>query len=458
MDFLKSMAKFDPFGSKRLARSQRDVAEIKTVYEKLTRSFAEFQTAYAERVSSSLNPYTTHESQVKEAIDKYNGESEFGCELVQRIINMTAAFTMPNGMELVEAEDFVQNGKADNADAERAYIAKWLDRTNLSQGGTLKLAQEANLQGQIQLTLGWVKSKDPQVEGEVVANYRSWIDNKCKISQVGASNLTGPYKLDYKEGDKELTANENAFVFLLLNSRLGTTEGRPRIGAILHVLEYISQNLTDDRKNNELFGHPLPYFKCGNKNEVDIVTEGMKKKTWNAGRGFASTADFSLVSPSGTGDISTSITTCIKIVCATTGISPHFLGFPDLLSNRSTADAMGEPTEIVSRSEMTVWEAFYESLFDKVIRMRNMNIGNGIELREGIIKPRLLPLSDRQWQRLKDVWLEMLKEGAVSLETFLSQVPNVDVETELTRLNESAPTEPKAPASGFSGAKEPVED
>lgn len=449
----------DLFNKKKLAETRGELKTAEDALAELNKNLTELQKAYADRVSSTKNPYTTAEAQVEEIIKKYNNESEWGCELVQRIINLIAAFTMPNGLQLELAEDF--EGE-DEGEKELVFIADWLDRNNLNEGGTLKLAQEANIQGRIALTLSWVKSKEPDREGDVLANYRSWIDTKFEVEQTGQSNLVGPYKLNYYlDGDDEDTprhASDNGFVFLCLNSRLATTEGRPRIGGILHVLEYLSQDLADLRKTNELFGHPIPYGKCENQTEVETVTEGIKKRSWSTGRGFCSTADFKLLSPSSTGLHIEAIVKYVQIISATTGISPHFLGFPEVLSNRSTADAMGEPTEIVAKSEMKLWEAFFEALFDKVIRMRNANITNGVKLREGVVKPKLLSISDRQWQLIKEVWLPVLKENGISLETFLRQIPNLDVEAELERLKESAAERPLPEASGFGGGKEPVEE
>ena len=407
----------------------------------LTERISEMQTSYKARVASTANPYTTVEAQVGEIIEKFNGESDFGCELVQRIINLLAAFTLPNGLSLIVDENFKGQDKDDTGQAERDYLARWLDENNLNEGGTLKLAQEVNMQGQVALTFEWKKAaRGSEDEGKVVCSYQSWMDTGFVITATG-SNLQGPYKMTFTPAgkDEEKTFRDAKFVWLAINSRFGSTEGRPRIGGILHLLEYLSMELSDWRKSNELFGHPTPFFECKDKTEVDQVTSYIKETQWRVGEAIASTAKLDLKVPTGAANESKELVTClVQIISATTGISPHFLGFPNLMSNRATADSMGEPMEIVSKSVMALWSAFYDAMFDKVIRMRNANAGNDRQLREGVVKAKLLPLSDRQWKQIKEVWLPLLKESAISLQTFLSKLPGIDDEIELERIKNQA--------------------
>jgi len=414
------------------------VTELQQSVGLLTERISEMQTSYKERVASTANPYKTAESQVQEIIDKFNGESDFGCELVQRIINLLAAFTLPNGLDLIVDESFKGKTKSDTGQPERDYLAKWLDDNNLNEGGTLKLAQEANMQGQVALTFEWKKAaKGSTDEGRVICTYQNWVDTSFVIEPVAASNLFGPYKMTYiPEGkDERKVLPDNKFVWLAVNSRFGKTEGRPRIGGILHILEYLSMELADWRKSNELFGHPTPCFECKDAAEVLQVKNYIKDTNWRVGQAIATTSKLDLKVPTGAAAASKELITClIQIISSTTGISPHFLGFPNLMSNRATAESMGEPMEIVSKSEMALWSAFYDAMFDKVIRMRNANVDNNRQLREGVVKAKLLPLSDRQWKQIKEVWLPLLKESAISLQTFLSKLPNIDDEVELERL------------------------
>jgi len=410
--------------------------ELQQTIGGLTETISEMQTSFKDRISTTANPYQTLNAQVDEIVSKWNGESDWGCELLQRLVNVLAAFTLPNGLDLVTADNF-EGDANDKGQAEHDYLEKWLDDNNLNEGGTLKLVQEAHLQGQIVLTLKWKKAvPGSDDEGKVICSYQSWQDTGFVVEAVD-SNLVGPYKLKYTpEGSEtEITIPDARFVWLAINARYGKTEGRPRLGTILHILEFLSMELTDWRKSNEIFGHPTPYFKCKDATEVKQVKAELDSIRWKLGKALAGTADLSLVVPAGSAAESKElITILVQIISATTGVWPHFLGFPNLMSNRATAESMGEPSEIVSKSEMASWRAFFDSLFDKVIRLRNDSVTNQTELREGVIKTKLLPLTDRQWKQIEKVWLPMLKEGAISLPTFLARIPNLDVEAEIEKL------------------------
>jgi hypothetical protein len=119
---------------------------------------------------------------------------------------------------------------------------------------------------------------------------------------------------------------------------------------------------------------------------------------------------------------------------------------------------MGEPTEVVSNAEMSIWASFLQRLFDNAIRVRNAALSDRKPLRTGIVKPKLNTLSDRAYERLTKTWLPILQEGGISLETFLSKVPEINAEEEKRRIEESRPEDAfELPAqSGLFGGKEPA--
>ena len=92
---------------------------------------------------------------------------------------------------------------------------------------------------------------------------------------------------------------------------------------------------------------------------------------------------------------------------------------------------MGEPTEVVSITEISKWSHFYEDLFDKVIVKHNSKMNK--EVKQGLVKPRLLPMTDRQWSRAIKFWYPAARDGLVSLPLFLENIPEVNSEEELLR-------------------------
>lgn len=441
---------------------QAEIQELREKYEVLQNTFAELYEEYEHGNRNLLggrNKYRSLEKQVTEIIKKFNSEAEYGCELTQRIIGLLSALTLPNGVQaVVDPAVIISNPTAGKA--ELAYITSWLDKNNLDQSGSLDLAQEAQMQGRVVLTLSWEKTK-----GVVRAKYRSWIDDKYEIKYANEDGFP-PYKLKGSEklenSTKDYNFDDDSFVFLLLNGRYGKLEGRPRLASILNVLENLSADLADWREGNKFFAHKTPYFKCENAAEVTATTNEIKKTRWRVGTSMAGTADLNLVGGDSSGSLEQSIQTSISIISAATGISPHFLGFPQLLSNRSTADAMGEPLEIVIKSEVKRWYSFFEELFVKIIRMRNNNMTNGVKLQEDIIKPKIVGLSDRQYDAIKTIWLPALAANGISLRTFIAQLPiELNPDEEIARIQEQKDNgviDFAQPQSGYAGNKEKVDE
>ena len=52
--------------------------------------------------------------------------------------------------------------------------------------------------------------------------------------------------------------------------------------------------------------------------------------------------------------------------------------------------------------------------------MRNKAAGN--ELRVGVVRPRLMTLSDRDWVRLEKVWMPAAVNGLISKDLFVEQL------------------------------------
>jgi len=446
-----------------IEKQESAIAELAEKYDKAQIRIAELYDAGNRQDLGGKNKYTTTKAQVTETIKKFEGRSEYGCELVQRIVALCSALTLPHGVDVVVDEKSQSNENTGRAELE--FIKNWLDDNNLDQAGSLDLAQEAHLQGKILMTLDWVSDQKLDAGGRVIAQYRSWLDTNWDIDYAG-SYKSAPYEVTGSESveneSKEFKYDNDRFSFLFLNGRFGQLDGRPRVAPILNVLENLSADLADWRNGNKFFGHKTPYFKGKDKAEVDTINNMIKSLRWRVGTALAGTAEFDLVGGGGSDHLAKSIETSISIISAATGISPHFLGFPQLLSNRATAESMGEPTEIVTSSEARRWYNFFEDLYYKVIKLRNVNKKNGIELNPDLVKPKIVGLSDRQVKMLKEVLLPALQQNAISVKTFISQLPlELDPEEEYERIKEQnagMSDDIFLPESGFAGQKEPVED
>lgn len=374
--------------------------------------------------SGDENTYNSHSTQTIELISKYQAKAEYGSTLVKRLVNVAASLQIPNGVEL-EGKD---------TDAEYAYLKTFIEVNQLNEGVAIQLAKEAQFHGQVLVTLKW----DPE-KNMVKIYYMPWSEYDYKVQPIGLSNLTGPYKITWGEDEdqKSLEGIDIAFVAFNVVHDGVHIEGFPTLGGLLMRIEAVSKDLIDWRTSNKLYAHPTPIFTCETQSEVDDLTSTLTSEGWTVGTAIAFRGKFVLAAaPNYHKTIVDSIETNVKLISGGSGVAISWLGFADVMSNRATAESLGEPLEIVAASDMATWRSFYEELFDNVITFRNNNIDSEQVLKTGMVKPKLKPMTDRQWKKLKDIFLPAAKSNLLTREGFLDEIPGFDLKKELDRIEE----------------------
>jgi hypothetical protein len=131
------------------------------------------------------------------------------------------------------------------------------------------------------------------------------------------------------------------------------------------------------------------------------------------------------------------ITTNIQLISGNTGVPVHFLGFPELMSNRSTADTLFDMVAASTHRERRIWMSFYTELFDRAIALANAGFQAG--LRPGLVEAQIPEVSSKTMFELKDNWLPLFESGVLSLETLLAKIPDLDdPRAELQRIQQAA--------------------
>lgn len=410
--------------SKRLREHDEMVVQIKELQVTSSEMLARIQSD----TEYDTNTYTTHADQTSEIINKYQGVASYGTTLVKRLVNVAAALQVPNGIEL----------DGDSKLPEYAYLDLFLDTNQLNEGVAIQLAKEAQFEGQVLLELVWDES-----DSMVKIRHTMLRSGAYQVHPIGLSNLTGPYEAVWIEDNEVVkTLSGDAMAFVAFNATRNENdyiEGWPTLGSLLMRLDTISRDLNDWRVTNKLFAHPTPVFQCETQDEVDSLTAQLTASGWTVGTAIAFRGKFLLVaSESYYLTFRNAIETNVKLVSGGSGVSIAWLGFADVMSNRATAESLGEPLEIVSAADIATWSSFYEEIFNSVIALRNLNLDSNQKLKPGLIKPKLKPMSDRQWQKLKELFMPAAKDNLLTRQAFLEQIPNFDIDAELKRMAEES--------------------
>lgn len=375
----------------------------------------------AESAKDGPNPYRSRERLVAAIVEKYKGYSPWGNQLVQRIVDTRAAFALGRGVRLKNV--------AENAEPEREFLDKFLEDNQLDGQFANQLAVQKELEGQVLLKL------EPRFDGDEFSGVRvvflSWNDLRYEViyENAGDRRPLGARWRDPLTGREEQAPAEQT-VFLKFNAPANSREGVPTLSGLLVEAEDIDRALRDWRKINRFFASPTPYFKtadaAGARDLYERLTD--REVNWRVGKVFAGPADFSLVNMGGEGveSLRAEIETKLKILAGGCGVPVQFLGFPEFMSNRATAENTMEPVEAVSMAEREIWLAGFSELFSKAVAMRNEYASPAArKLRPGAVKPHIRFVTGAQIDALCRLYLPAFRAGAIDHETFLGLLPEV---------------------------------
>jgi hypothetical protein len=394
------------------------------------------------------NKYKNYESAVLEIENKYNATADWGVIQTGNIIDIRAAFIMSEGIKLT-----VPQGQPEESDAMK-FAIDFLDYNDLMEEVGQEFAKEAEIEGKILLKLFWDEKAKM-----VSARYISWLSTKYTIE-------TNPQDyLDYirakwtpLDTQKEEVLEAPVFVYKKFGGRINKPNtAAPKVMKCLSQIDDLDQALRDLREINRLFAAPIftQIFK-GDKAKAKAAAADIDESNWKIKKALTTTADeVKYVQPSmqGVDALVSEITNLAKMISGTTGVPVHFLGLPDLLSNRATADNLMDLAYASTLKERKIWTGAYLELLAKAMAFYNEK--KGIAQKSSALKPEAVGLeipfvSAQNWAAIEKVFLPLSLAGKISDELILSKIPGVDVKQELKRQTETKEKEliePKPPKS-----------
>ena len=400
------------------------------------------------------NDYSSHALQTNEIILKYAGGGDIGNDLIKRIVNVSAALQIPDGIELaVEGR-----GEEVKNSPELHYLTLCSKVNTLDAAMATFYARELQKQGQILLELLW-----DEEDNLVKLKYYPWDIYQYTVTSTGLNNMLPPYTVTWQDdnGDEQ-TLSGDQIVFLSSNTTLdvnGNIEGWPTVGSLLNRIDAIGKDLMGWRQSNKLYAYPTPHVKTGERENARQVADRIRASGWTVGQMLVTGGEFDMVVPQNYYEtLSAAIKFNLQLISGGTGISIGWLGFPDLAGNRATSQAMSEPIEIATPSDITAWKTFFLQMFNGMIRLRNQNLkeSGSKGLVENKVIAKIRPISDRQWKILTEVFMPAAKGNLVTTEAFLERIPDFDLKAELKRKEEKEKkeglesTEPVQPLKGSS--------
>lgn len=367
-------------------------------------------------VPGITNSYTDYKLQTVAIYSKYNAGEDYGNQLVRTVVDFRTAFIGGEGISVSCKNDDVSD-----------WIDDFLTRNKLNGSTLINLIKGGEMLGQSLAILDYNKDTN---EIEVYRKpydkdkpYRPKYDpktNKLLDIQVKKENSLDP------EGWKSLGLEHFVYIRPGGDDRLNN-KPTTKTGIILTDIDNYDRCLKDIRRNNHIFARITPVFEVTNENEANALKKNLAAIKWKIGTAFIGKAKFKYETPpSGAHtNLTAELVSAVKTISAATGVPVHWLGFVELMSNRSTADSLYEMIKNSTLNERLIWE---EALYDIILKAQELYINNGgkdITLEKDFeVK---LPLLDFAlfFDKVKALSMAYTDE-AISIDDYRNQIPGIN--------------------------------
>lgn len=388
----------------------------------------------------SGNEFITYPTAVTAINNRYNGINNWGVLLTGNIIDMRAAFTVPAGLSIIKTVE-------EDVEREMEFAEEFLKYNRLDDDMPFELSKETEIEGKLCLQKFWDENYEWRSQGKKAKNkgmtkirFLSWSTNHYTVHT--SNDYMDFEKITYTESGavkKEVTIDKEDFTYRRFGGRIDRpNEPAMKIWKCLTQIDFLDQALRDWREINRLFASPTPYFQTENMKDAKLLMDELEHMNWRIKKLLAGPAKFYFVQPdiSGIEALEKEIITLAKMISATTGVPVHFLGLPDLMSNRATAENLMEVIWASTVKEREMWNSAYTEILRKAIDLYNMKQEGGKFLRNDVLRIEIQTVSAEQWQHLEKVLLPAYMTNAITLDYFLSQIPGLILEEEKKRREE----------------------
>lgn len=362
------------------------------------------------------NQYKTYASAINAIYDMYNGEKDYGGEFIKGVLKTRIAFIAGGGVTVI----------AEKASTEK-WIVDFLKYNKMLEGSNLfKYVLTSEMEGKTLLILKRNRNKT-NIDVRCFQYYKNpyKVNMDDKDDQM-IKSIT--YKSE-NETKQEDIAKVNELIYIKIGgSPDRVEETMPVIGNCLTDIENASRIKYDLRYNNHLYGRLTPAFKTSDMNEAKALLNRINSTNWKIGKAYVGTAEFKIVGPppGATEALTSELITACRIISMNTGIPIHWLAWPDLMSNRSTAENMMEAVNAATILEREIWEEGIEELIKKAMEMAvilgipgAVNDPDGFEIK--------LPLiSEATLNQIQNTWIPLADGGYITQDSVRNKIPGIN--------------------------------
>ncbi len=400
----------------------KDSKELTNFMEGKIQEFTDIMTA-SPALFGTTGDYSSYNDAVASIAKIYNCTAYYG-KWAGSILDIRSAFIIGKGLQL----ELIDKNKK----AEKEWSEEWMEYNQLDKSAPLQYAVEGEIEGKF---LGILIPEKVEKETYLIKfRYIPWTSKEYKVF-ANEKDYMKYERVTFSNTQKDTPLKEKDFIYIKFGGRINCpNEAVPNLWRCLPEIEDIARALKDTRHINHIFSHPTPYFQTSTPEEFKQMKENFLSKNFKIGKMFFGPAKFSFVAPDGKSidSLEKEIMSKLKMVSGVTGIPVHFLGLPELMSNRSVADNLMQLIWASTRRPRESWAELYTRALRKSMILSNEK--NKTNLDPMAVKMKIPEITADEWKYL-DQYLKLYLEGALSLESLLSKIPEVEAEAELEKLN-----------------------
>jgi hypothetical protein len=405
---------------KKLIKLQAQAEGARDAFDVLTTLITQQRTGDKE---IDKNNYISYEAQVNETYRMYDAISDYGGEILKGIVDTRVAFIAGEGISVYAEKK-----------ATEKYIKKFFDLNQLNGSRLISMIQTGEMEGKnliiLQPKQKEIFYKKEKLNGYIAARSFSWYINNytIQVNKFDTDEITRISYIPKTDEMKEKTVPIKQAVYVKLGGspdKINKTSSK--IHNVLTDIENASRMKYDLRHNNHLFGKLMPYWQTEDGKEAKAINNDVQSEDWEYGKGFAGTAKFSIIGPpqGASESLTKEFLLAMKIISSDTGIPIHWLAWPELMSNRATAENMLEVINSATIKERLIWNEKF-----KEIIMKSMDLAIAAGLEDSNIKGdfivKLDSVSLATIKALGETWMPLQMNDVISMGTLRSKVPGID--------------------------------
>ena len=368
-------------------------------------------------VPGTINAYTTYEGQVGETYRKYNSFASFGCQQTRAVVDLRVAFICGEGISV--------SAKDENTSL---WIEDFLEKNKLDGTNFINAVKGSEMAGQSLFLLKLAKWQEGQIYIKALRiPYRVSMPYKPIYSDPIATDEV--VSIMIKKDGMWIATNYSNFIYIRTGGDDCNSEGPvTKVGVILTDLENYDRAIKDMRRNNHIFARITPNWQTKTNAETTALVGVMNQKKWKIGDAVVGTAEFEYKTPKGGAheNLQSEMTATIKTISGVTGIPVHWLGYVDLMSNRSTAESLYELIKNKTIIERSEWESALRSIIIRAMEMYIDNGGTDLNKLDHDFQVRLPLIDFGNFIDLVRALSIAYSDEAISIDDYRNNIPGID--------------------------------